>query len=390
MSAPALPRFPHRLERLRTLMAQTLPTPPTKDGEEAPPPPPPVDALLVTQLENTRYLTGFSGSNGMAIVTPTEAIFLTDSRYAIQASGEVPGWEQMILAPGSLMSDAAAEALKKLPVRRVGFEADHLTYSAYEAIRKALGDTGGRELFGRSGLVEGVRQIKDTDEMVAIRRAITVADACFDKIRATAKVGMTEREVAWAMEQFMRDQGASRLAFDCIVGSGPNSALIHGHPSDRVLGESGEPEFLLCDWGCIVEGYCSDITRTFVVGGEPTARHRAMYELVLQVQTACIAAIKPGVLGKDVDALARELFNQAGYGEAFAHSLGHSFGRFIHESPQLGKRGETPLEAGMVLTVEPGIYVENFGGVRLEDDVRVTENGCEILTHSPKELITLS
>jgi Xaa-Pro aminopeptidase len=378
-------RYPHRVERLRELMAK--PQTPIKEGEEAAPP---VDALVVSHLENARYLTGFSGSNALAVVTQYEAVFLTDSRYAIQAAAEVPGWEQVILPPGAIMSDAAVGVLRDLDLPpRIGFEADQLTVSAYEAIRKALGDGAAASLVPRMGLVEGVRQVKDAEEIVAIRRAVAVADACFDHVRAVARPGMTELALAWEMEKFMRERGASRLAFDTIAGSGPNSALIHGHPTDRVLGASGEPELLLCDWGCVVDGYCSDITRTLVVGGEPDARQRDLYSLVLHVQLACLDAIRPGVLGKAVDALARDLFGQAGFGEAFAHSLGHSFGRYIHEPPQLGKRGETPLEPGMVLTVEPGVYLEGFGGVRIEDAVLVTETGCEVLTQSPKELLVL-
>jgi Xaa-Pro aminopeptidase len=200
---------------------------------------------------------------------------------------------------------------------------------------------------------------------------------------------MTERELAWEMEVFMRTHGASKLGFESIVGSGPNSALIHGRPSDRRLGESGQPEFLLCDFGCEVDGYNSDITRTFVIGGEPTAEQRKLYDAVLQAELAAIAAIKPGVPGKDIDKIARDLLTEAGYGEAFAHSLGHGLGRIVHDHPALGQKSEVTLVPGMIVTVEPGAYLEGFGGVRVEDDVLVTETGCEILTRSPKELLVI-
>ena len=374
-------RFPHRVSRLREALNKPI-------AQKEAPDLPPCDTLLVSDLENARYLTGFSGSNALLIVTQNEAVFLTDGRYLLQASREVPGWEIVIVPQGSVLAEVAGEHLKRLGSRRVGFEAGNLTVSGYEASKKAVPD--GMELIGRGGLVEGVRAIKDADEIKAIRAAVVIADACFDFIRQTVKSGITEKQLAWEMETFMRQtKGATRLSFDSLIGSGPQSALIHGKPSDRVIGASGQPEFLLCDFGCELNNYCSDITRTFVVGGPPTEEQTRLYEAVLRAQLASIAAIKPGVTGKSVDTVARDILTAAGFGEAFGHGLGHQLGRVVHDGPAFSQKAEVTLAPGMVVTVEPGAYLENFGGVRIEDDVLVTETGCEVLTQSPKALIVL-
>ena len=374
-------RYPHRVSRLREAFAKPIKQ---NNGPDLPP----CDTLLVSDLENARYLTGFSGSNAFLILTQTGAVFLTDGRYQLQAGREVPGWEIVIVPQGSVLAEVAGEHLKRLGCVRVGFEAGNLTVSGYEALQKAVPE--GIELLGRGGLVEGVRAIKDEAEIAAIRAAVAIADACFDFIRATAKVGMTEKALAWEIETFMRQtKGAARLSFDSLIGSGPQSALIHGKPSDRIIGSSGMSEFLLCDFGCELNNYCSDITRTLVVGGQPTPAMRDLYDAVFRAQEAAIAAIKPGATGKSVDSVARDLLTTAGYGEAFGHGLGHQLGRVVHDGPAFSQKAEVTLEAGMVVTVEPGAYLENLGGVRIEDDVLVTATGCEILTQSPKEMIVL-
>ncbi len=381
-------RYPDRVRRLREKLALSIPQK-SKDKNAVPlPDAPPCDTVIVSDIENARYLTGFSGSNALLIVTQTAAVFLTDGRYKLQASREVPGWEIVIVPQGSVLAELAGEHLQRLGSRRVGFEAGHLSYNGYQALEKAMPESV--ELVGRSGLVESVRAIKDADEVAKIRAAIAIADACFDFIRETLRAGMTEKELAWEMETFMRHtKGAPRLSFDSIIGSGPQSALIHGRPSDRVIGSSGAPEFLLCDFGCELNGYCSDITRTFVVGGEPTDKQRDLYDAVLRSQLAAIAAIKPGADGKGVDAVAREVLTQAGYGEAFGHGLGHQLGRIVHDGPAFSQKAEVTLEAGMIVTIEPGAYLEDLGGVRIEDDILVTETGYDVLTKSPKELIVL-
>jgi Xaa-Pro aminopeptidase len=322
------------------------------------------------------------------LVTAAEAFFLTDGRYLLQSAAEVPGFERIILAQGTSLAEAAGDLIKRVGSRKVGFEGGHLTYSGYEALKKATPETAA--LVPRDDAMQSLRQVKDADEVAAIRRAIAIADACFEFIRETARAGMTERELAWEMEVFMRHtKGAAKLGFESIVGSGPNSALIHGRPSDRVLGSSGAPEFLLCDYGCEMDNYNSDITRTFILGGEPTARQREIYEAVRRAQAAALEAIRPGMIGKDVDKVARDILTAAGLGEAFGHGLGHGLGRQVHDHLAFGQKSEVVLRPGMVVTVEPGAYIEGLGGVRIEDDVLVTETGCEVLTHSPKELIVL-
>jgi Xaa-Pro aminopeptidase len=367
--------FPHRIAALRALLPQTET---------------PVEAVVVSTLENARYLSGFTGSNALLLITADTALFLTDGRYTLQAATEAPGFEFVILPSGTIFLNAAGEILAKRGVRSVGFESHTLSYGDFAYLRNALPTAV--SLVPRPGLVETLRSVKDADEIATIRHAIAAADAGFEHIRRVARIGMTEKELAWEIEVFLRrERGAAKLGFDTIVGSGPNSALIHGRASDRVIGSSGGPEFLLCDYGCEIGGYHSDITRTFVIGGEPTTEQRRMYDAVLEAQLAALAAIRPGIPGKIVDAAARDVLTAAGYGEAFAHSTGHGLGSVTHDYPSgiFRANSETVLVPGMVCTVEPGAYLEGFGGVRIEDDVLITEDGCEILTQSTKELLVL-
>jgi Xaa-Pro aminopeptidase len=368
-------RFPHRLSGLRALLPET-------DI--------PVDAFIISTIENARYLSGFTGSNALIIVTDSEALFLTDGRYALQSATEAPGFERVIVPQGTPLMKAAAEQIKRLGIYRVGFESHALPFGNYAELRKELSESV--ELLPRPGAAENLRAIKDEDEVAAIRRAIAAADDCWTHIQNVARVGRTEKEVAWEVEVFLRrDRGASRLGFESIIASGPNSALIHGRASERIIGSSGGPEFLLCDYGCELNNYNSDITRTLVIGGEPTPRMRELYEAVKAAQAAALAAIRPGIPGKDVDKAARDVLTDAGLGEAFGHSTGHGLGRVTHDWPSgiFRVNSETILKPGMVCTVEPGAYIEGFGGVRIEDDILVTEGGCEVLTRSPKDLIVL-
>lgn len=363
-------RFPHRLAGLRGLLAREH-----------------VEAVIVSHLENVRYLTGFTGSNALAVVTPDRAVFLTDGRYTIQAAREVPGFTPVSLPSGSSLAQAAGDALRDLPAKRIAFEEAHLSVKSFDALKAAMPDDV--QLIGKSDLVEALRQVKDDEEIARIREAVALTDACFDHIRAFLRLGMTEKEVAWEIEMFQRRRGAQRLAFDSIVASGPNAALPHARPTDRRLGESGEPEFLTLDFGAEVDGYCSDLTRTLLLGREPTPRHREVYTAVLRAQEAALAAIRPGVRGKEVDQAARAVLTEAGLGETFTHSLGHHLGRVVHDGMGLSQKAEAELTPGMVLTVEPGAYLEGWGGVRIEDDVVVTETGCTILTRSDKSLLCI-
>ncbi|MBC8143004.1 MAG: aminopeptidase P family protein [Armatimonadetes bacterium] len=373
--------YPHRVASLRERL-------PEADENN-----PAIAALIVSDLENCRYLTGFSGSNALVIVTQEQAIFFTDGRYEIQAAKEVPGFERLIQPQGTDLAKASAEEIRKRGIPGAGFEEAHLSVKAFNALRTALDGENGEgknlPLIGKSGYVESVRALKDADEIARIRLAVALADRCFDYILTVAKTGMTERELAWKMEVFMRESGASHLSFDSIVGSGANSALIHGRPGDRIIGASGEPEFILLDFGAELGGYCSDITRTVVVGGAPTDKQRAQYDAVLKAQVAAIDAVKPGAVGKDIHAVAAKSLEASGYGQYFPHGTGHQLGRVVHDGRALGLIDEVVMRPGMVVTVEPGAYVEGFGGVRIEDVVVVTETGCEILTGSTKELIAL-
>jgi Xaa-Pro aminopeptidase len=358
--------FPHRVAGLRARLDE-------------------IDALIVSLPENVRYVTGFSGSSGLVVLTKTQAVFFTDGRYKLQAEREVPGFEQVVLPAGSILLIAAGEWLReRSDVSVIGFEADHLPYSAFLTLEQA---TEGKTRTPRSGDVEAIRAIKDASEVAKIRAACQLADACFEHLCSFIKPGLTEARVAWELESFFRTNGAQKLSFDPIVGSGPNSALIHGRASERVIGASGGPEFVLLDFGCVLDGYCSDITRTVVVGSEPTEKMRHIYDAVLAAQLAALAAIKPGVEGKSVDTLAREQLKAAGYGE-MPHGLGHGLGRVVHDLPlpTFSPKATVTLAAGMVATVEPGVYLEGLGGVRIEDDVLVTEAGCERLTLASKEL----
>lgn len=361
-------RFPRRVAGLRALL----------DREQ-------VAGIFVSDLENVRYLTGFTGSNGLVLVTPEAAIFWTDGRYGVQSAREVPGFERIVLPPGSKLAQAAGERIRGIGPRQIAFEEAHLSVKALRELEAAL--PAGVRLTGKSDLVESLRQRKDAEEIAAIRRATALADAGFEHIRQAARPGVTERELAWELEVFLRQNGATRLSFETIVASGPNSALPHARPTDRRLGESGEPEFVIFDFGAEVDGYCSDITRTLVVGGAPTERQREVYAAVLAAQQGALAAIAPGKPGKEIDQLARELLAGEGLAERFTHGLGHSLGRVCHDGPGLSQTSAITLAPGMVLTVEPGVYLENWGGVRIEDDVLVIPTGCEILTRSSRDLL---
>lgn len=375
----------HRIAGLRRVMQESEPV---RDASHDAPTGGPVAAFVVTDMENIRYLTGFTGSNALLLVTQNDAVFFTDSRYALQSAREVADWERVVLPPGSDLAASAGERLQQWNAQRVGFEAQQLSYAAFIALRGAL--TAGTTLVPRAEAVESLRRIKDVSEIALLRAAIEIADECFETVCLQAKAGQTERALAWSMEAFMRhDRGAERLAFDTIVASGPNSANIHGRASDRVLGASGQPELLLIDFGCQKQGYNSDLTRTVVIGGPATSAQHDLYNAVAHAQTLTLAAIRPGVIGRDVDKIARDALAAAGYGEAFAHSLGHGLGRSVHDHRALGPTSDLALAPGMVLTVEPGAYLENFGGVRIEDVVLVTDDGCEVLTRAPKGLLEI-
>ncbi|MDR7400628.1 MAG: Xaa-Pro peptidase family protein [Armatimonadota bacterium] len=356
-----------RLERLRALLDQHQ-----------------VDAMLVVKAErlespNLRYLTGFTGSTGAALIARREAVLLVDFRYVAQARAEAPGWE-VVQVPRQA-SEALAEAVRSREIRRLGFEPDGLTVRQRDELARALQSV---EMVPVDG-VDRLRWVKEPAELDRIRRAVQVADAAFNHILGYLRPGIAERDVALELEFFMRRHGAEREAFGSIVASGPRSALPHGRASEKLLAAG---EFVTVDWGAVVDGYHSDCTRTVVLG-RATERQREIYDLVLRAQTAALRGLRPGLTGRDADALARQVIADAGHGEHFGHGLGHGVGLAIHEGPSLSPREETVLEAGMVVTVEPGVYLPGWGGVRIEDLVVLTQDGCEILTRAPKELMEL-
>ena len=338
-----------------------------------------IDGFLVTNPHSRRYMTGFTGTAGTAVISRDDAVFITDFRYTEQAEEQVSGFR--IVKQSGLMKNAVAEQVKALGIRKIGFEQDTLPYAEYDQYSKATE----AEWVPVSDVIEKLRMIKTDDEIRTIRRAAEIADEAFSHILTFIKPGVTELEVSNELEFFMRRLGASESSFDTIVASGKRSALPHGVATGKTI-ENGD--MVTLDFGALYDGYVSDITRTVAVG-EPTEELKKIYHLVLEAQMRACSALKPGMTGKEADAVARDYIKDHGYGEAFGHSTGHGIGLEVHEGPGLSFRSDTVLKPGMVVTVEPGIYVPGLGGVRIEDDVLITEDGCELLTSSPKQLIIL-
>jgi Xaa-Pro aminopeptidase len=339
-------------------------------------------ALLLTDVENIGYVSGFSGSNAVLLVTPAEDRFITDSRYTVQAAEECPGFTVRVCASSAAVTDTILEQLQELGVKRLAFEADVVTVAQFEKMREKLPEV---EWLGASGVVEALRLVKDAEELRRIREAVAIVDRTFKHILPLLQPGAVERDIAIEIEYFMKRAGAEKEAFDTIVASGFRSAMPHGRASGKAL-ESGD--FVTLDFGARWQGYHSDITRTLVLG-KASDRQREIYGIVREAQETGLRAIRAGVTGVDADAAARKVIEDRGYGEQFGHGLGHGLGRSIHDGGSLSPRSEITLAAGMVMTVEPGIYIEGWGGVRIEDDVVVTDTGCEVLTRSPKELLEL-
>lgn len=336
-------------------------------------------ALLVTSAHSRRYLTGFTGTAGVAVITAEEAFFITDFRYTEQANDQIEGYE--IIEQKTTLIEAVAQLVEEKQLTKLGFEQDAMTYAEYDRYASALK----AELVPTSGLVEKIRLIKTEDELTIIKQACKIADDAYEHILTFIKPGMTELDVSNELEFFMRKQGATSSSFDIIVASGTRSALPHGVATDKVI-ESGD--FVTLDFGAYYNGYVSDVTRTLAVG-EPSDKLKEIYQVVLDSQLLALEKIKPGMTGKEADAISRDYIASKGYGEAFGHSLGHGIGLEVHEGPGLSSRSDVVLEPGMVITIEPGIYLPGIGGVRIEDDALVTETGVEKLTHTSKELVIL-
>jgi Xaa-Pro aminopeptidase len=340
---------------------------------------PPCDAMLIISQHNLRYLTGFTGSNGAAIVTASETHFFTDPRYKFQAAKEVTAKAKAVKGP---LLERVAALVTKRKWRRLGVEQDHLTIGQLEVLQSK---SSKRQMFvPRSGLVEGLRMVKSADELAAIRQSVGTNSRALDASLRQMKPGMSEAELAAEIDYQMRKLGAEKTSFDTIVASGIRSALPHARPTGSAI----ERGVLLIDMGAFENGYASDMTRTFFVGAASRELTK-LYKAVLQAQLAAIDAVRPGVKASAIDRAAREVLKGHGLDKAFMHSTGHGLGLEIHEPPRIGKKEKTKLAAGMAITIEPGAYVENLGGVRIEDTVVVTAHGCEVLTPTPKDLLVI-
>jgi Xaa-Pro aminopeptidase len=334
-----------------------------------------LDALLVSQPENRRYLSGFTGSAGVLIITPQRALLATDFRYYQQVKAQAPDFE-LVQVPQATHT-ALAEAIAGLGARRLGFESQDLTVATFEQWKSAMPDA---EWVPTSGLVERLRVIKDASEVAVMREAIRIADEAMIHIMGWIHPGVTEREIAWELEVHMRTRGAEALSFTTIVASGPNGDMPHAITTERAV-QPGDG--ITIDMGARFKGYCSDLTRSFVVG-QPSAKYRHVWETVLQGQLAAEQAIRAGLAGLEADAVARKIIYAAGYEGMFGHGLGHGVGLAIHEGPRASMSSTDTLQTGTIVTVEPGVYIPGWGGVRIEDMVLVTDQGCEVLTQAPK------
>lgn len=339
-----------------------------------------LDGLLITKQENWQYLSGFTGTDAVVIVTTKENYLITDFRYIEQATEETRDFH--IVRPYALVDDAVVDKIKELGIKRLGFESDNITFQNYSSLKAKLPDV---EMVPLLQAVENIRWVKDAQELSAIKKAAEIADKAFDSLLKMIKPGVTELELATELEYFMKKNGSEKTSFDTILASGPRGALPHGAASEKKLAKG---DFVVIDFGAVYKGYHSDMTRTVVLG-PADQKQIEIYNLVLEAQIRAIEAIKPGILCTDIDAVARNLIGSQGYGPNFGHGLGHSVGLEIHEKPAFTPRDKTKLESGMVLTVEPGIYISGWGGVRIEDLVVVTPDGVEILSKTPKQLLEL-
>jgi Xaa-Pro aminopeptidase len=359
-----------RIERLRALF------------EEAE-----IDALLVSQPESRFYMSGYTGhdlpprdSAGFLVIARDGCALLTDPRTSEQAENEAPDYEVLVYTHGARSTVRLSETVQKYGVKRLGFESIHLPYGVWAEFAEAIKEHA--ELVPQKDLIDKLRVTKDQAEMAKLQAAIDVLDDCFEHVvRNELRVGRTEKEIAAEVERYLSSRGAG-ISFPSIVASGPNSSMPHAVPTDRAIQE-GEP--ITIDIGALVDGYCSDMTRTVCIG-EPSEKLKEIHALVLEAQTLAERQIRAGMTGQEADAIARDFLAEMGYGDAFTHGLGHGIGLEVHEPPWVSLRGQQPLDEGMVFSVEPGVYLPGWGGVRIEDLVVVEDGGVRVLCRSPKAL----
>jgi Xaa-Pro aminopeptidase len=338
------------------------------------------DALLVSSPANIRYLTDYAGSNGLALVTPAETHFFTDPRYALEASQTITC--KLHIAKTALI-EALAAILKRKKLKKIGFEPAWFNLEQHSKLKALL--PSGASLHPVSGVVENLRMIKSPAEIDQIRKSVLVNSEAYARTLRRVRLGMRERDVAAELDYQMRVFSAEKPAFDTIVAAGVRTALPHAQPTSRRLEEN---DLLLIDMGACLDGYMSDMTRMAFLGF-PTKRIRGLYGAVLEAQLAAIASVRPGITSARVDAAAREVLKRHALDRHFVHSTGHGLGLEIHEGPRIGKKDQTKLAAGMAITIEPGAYIEGLGGIRIEDTVLVTAQGCEVLTPTTKEFVHL-
>jgi Xaa-Pro aminopeptidase len=357
-----------RLDRLRALLRGPA-------GGEA------YDGIVVSNLTNVRYLTGFTGSAAVVLVTPDATVLVTDGRYRDQSAAELSaaGVRAEVVVTGSGADAAVGERAADLGVERLALEADSVSWSAQRRWAGEWFPSG--ELVPTSGLVEQLRLVKDAGEVARIRAACAIADEALERVRPILVGSPTELAVARELDETMKDLGAADVSFETIVASGPNGARPHHRPGGRVIGRG---DLVVIDFGALVDGYHSDMTRTLMVGDVDDDRRR-MFEVVLEAQAAGVEAVRAGVAAVEVDAACRSVIADAGWGDAFLHSTGHGVGLDIHEEPRVSTRSSDTLVTGHIVTVEPGVYLTGLGGVRIEDTVLVTDDGCERLTLAPKQ-----
>ncbi len=340
-----------------------------------------IAAMVITNMPSIRWATGFSGSFGVMIVTADSGVLMTDSRYRIQAA------EQCVCLPTAVFAnpveavDFLKEQIQRLGLQTLAFDHNQVTVATLDKWTKKF---EGVALTPADDPVDQLRMIKTSDEVAKIRAACALTDSFLERLLAMARPGVTELALLWTLEDMLRESGAT-AAFDPIILSGPRTARPHGAPSDRCL-QAGD--FITFDIGARLDGYCSDITRTVVLG-KASERQREVYEQLLKAQVACIDTIKPGMEGQDIDSLARKVLDEKDLGKYFGHGLGHGLGALVHDTGRLSPIIEQTIEVGQVWTIEPGVYIEDFGGARIEDDIVMTPTGCEVLTQFPKHLIEL-
>ncbi len=336
-----------------------------------------VEGLLVSNFNNVTYLTGFTGDDSWLLIGAKEEVLITDFRYVTQLEEECPGLRLLVRKQGMTMPEATGEVSSAAKIGKLGFESGTLTVAGHGHLVEKLPKI---ELVSTSGLVEQLREIKDADEIATLREAVLVAERGFAVLRASLRPEQSEQQIAFQLEHQLRLFGASGCSFTPIIAAGPRAALPHARAGDFLVGDH---DLLLVDWGAQYRLYKSDLTRVLVTG-KISPKLERVYGVVLKAQLAAIDFIKPGVTGEEVDAVARKVISEAGFGKNFGHGLGHGIGLDIHEMPRLGVNQKKPLKVGMVVTVEPGIYLPGWGGVRIEDDILVTKNGHEVLSSTPK------